>query len=416
MTNPLRVWSKRQWLLTSAIVVCGVAVVGGWRLRGPSVEVPTLTAARGDFVDTLQIRGEVKALRSISITAPSDGDDYQIVKIATDGAVVKKGDPIVEFDSTKTQQSLAQNNSVLKSTEAEIEQVRAQGKLTEQTDLTAVTKAQFDVDSARLEASKKEIVSEIEGQEAMLKLADAEEQLRQAKAKLASDRLATEAKVREKQQDGTKAAYQLKKAQHSLSGMIIRAPQDGTVSLEKSMWRPEGRGTFRPGDRAWSGAPIAQIPDTSSIRITAHVDESERGRLRVGLPVTVQLDAIPDRQLQGKIKTISAIASADFGAGWPFPKDFSMEIALDGGDPRLRPGMSAQLTIEIERTHDAIVIPASAVFEQSGKPVVYVLKGRDFRAREIEVGPRSGDRIMVIKGVQAGDPIALKDPKEAAEK
>jgi multidrug efflux pump subunit AcrA (membrane-fusion protein) len=93
-----------------------------------------------------------------------------------------------------------------------------------------------------------------------------------------------------------------------------------------------------------------------------------------------------------------------------------MEVALDGGDPRLRPGMSAQLTIEIERTPDAIVIPAAAVFEQSGKPVVYVLKGRDFTAREIEVGRRSGDRIMVTKGIQAGDLVALKDPKEAAAK
>jgi cobalt-zinc-cadmium efflux system membrane fusion protein len=282
--------------------------------------------------------------------------------------------------------------------------------------LTAVNKAQFDVDSAKLEASKKEIVSKIEGQEAMLKLADAQEQLRQAKVKLASDRLATEAKVREKQQDGTKAGYEVKKAQNSLTGMIIRSPQDGTVSLEKTMWRPEGRSTFRPGDRAWPGAPIAQIPDTSSIRITAHVDESERGRLSVGQPVTVQLDAIPDRQLQGKIKSISTIASADFGAGWPFPKDFSVEVTLDSGDPRLRPGMSAQLTVEIERTHDAIVLPASAVFEQSGKPVVYVLEGRDFAAREIEVGRRSGDRIMVTQGVRAGDLVALKNPKELAEK
>jgi multidrug efflux pump subunit AcrA (membrane-fusion protein) len=92
MINPLREWSNRRWLLTSGIVVCGAIVVGGWRLRGPSVEVPTLTAARGDFVDTLQIRGEVKALRSISITAPPDGEDYQIVKIAADGVAVKKGD------------------------------------------------------------------------------------------------------------------------------------------------------------------------------------------------------------------------------------------------------------------------------------------------------------------------------------
>lgn len=416
MTNVLRQWSRRQWLLALAIVICGAIMIGGWRLREPSVEVPMLTIARGDFVDTLQVRGEVKALKSIAITAPAESGDYQIVKIATDGALVKKGDPIVEFDATKSQQSLAQNNSVLKSTEAEIEQVRAQGKLTEQQDLTAVTKAQFDVDSAKLDASKKEIVSKIEGQEAMLKLADAEQTLREAKTKLESDRLATQAKIREKKQEGTKAAYELKKAQKSLAAMVIRAPQDGTVSLEKSQWRPEGRSAFRPGDRVWEGAPIAQIPDSASIHITAHIDESERGRLRVGLPVTVQFDAIPDRQLQGKIQSISTIASADFSAGWPFPKDFSLEVALDSGDPRLRPGMSAQLTIEIERTHNAVVIPASAVFERSGKPVVYVLSRHDFTEREVDVGRRSGDRIMITSGIQNGDRIALKNPTEPIQK
>lgn len=355
-------------------------------------------------------------MKSIAITAPAEAGDYQIVKIAADGALVKKGDPVVEFDATKTQQTLAQNNSSLKSTEAEIEQVRAQGKITEQQDLTAVTKAQFDVDSARLEASKKEIVSEIEGKEAMLKLADAQERLREAKTKLESDRAATEAKIREKKQDGTKAAYAVNKAQHSLSAMLIRSPQDGTVSLEKSQWRPEGRSAFRPGDHAWSGAPIAQIPDTSSIRITTHVDESERGRLRVGLPVTVQLDAIPDRQLQGKIHSISAIASTDFGAGWPFPKDFLVDVTFDSGDARLRPGMSAQLTVEIERTHNAIVVPASAVFEQSGRPVLYVLEGHEFTQRVVEVGRKSGDRIMIARGIHEGDRIALKDPKETPQK
>ena len=136
-------------MLASAIVICGAILVGGWRLRTPSLDVPTLTAVKGDFVDTLPLRGEVKATRSIAITAPAEAGDYQIVKIAADGALVKKGDPVVEFDATKTQQTLAQNNSSLKSTEAEIEQVRAQGRITEQQDLTAVTKAQFDVDSLK---------------------------------------------------------------------------------------------------------------------------------------------------------------------------------------------------------------------------------------------------------------------------
>lgn len=321
----------------------------------------------------------------------------------------------MEFDRSSTEHSLAENTSVLKSTEAEIEQVRAQGRLAEEQDLTALTKARFDLSVAKLEASKREIVSRIEGEQAKLRLADAEEKVREVEAKLDSDRVAIEAKVRAKKQESTKAKYEVNKAERSLAAMVVRSPEDGTVSLEKT-WRPEGRSAFRPGDRAWPGAPIAQVPEIATIRIAARVDESERGRLSEGLPVAIQLDAIPDKQLRGRIQSISTIASADFTAGWPFPKNFSLEIALDESDPRLRPGMSAQLGIEIEHIRDALVIPSSAVFDRNGKPVVYVLHGRNFDERPIEVSRRSGSRIMVGQGLQHGDRIALKDPREAKEK
>ena len=97
----------------------------------------------------------------------------QIIRIAAEGTVVKPGDMVVEFDKTKTEQDLAQDKSALKSAEAGIEQARAQARLAEEEDKTAVLKARYDVEAAKLEASKQEIVSKIEGEEANLKLADA---------------------------------------------------------------------------------------------------------------------------------------------------------------------------------------------------------------------------------------------------
>src|SRR5205823_5872716 len=81
-----------------------------------------------------------------------------------------------------------QNQSVLKSAEAEIEQVRSQGRLTEEQDVTDLMKARYDVEEAKLDASKQEIVSRIEGEESRLKVADAEQKLREAEDKLKSDR------------------------------------------------------------------------------------------------------------------------------------------------------------------------------------------------------------------------------------
>ena len=150
---------------------------------------------RGDFLDSVQFRGEVKALKSITISAPSEAGDLQIIKLSAEGAAVKRGDVVVEFDKTKTEQDLAQFRSALKSAEATIEQARAQAKLAEEEDKTAVLKARFEVETSKLEASKQEIVSKIEGEEAKLKLLDAEQKLHEAESKQKSNEALNKANI-----------------------------------------------------------------------------------------------------------------------------------------------------------------------------------------------------------------------------
>ena len=208
---------------------------------------------------------------------------------------------IVQFDPSKMQQELARDQSTLKSAQAEIEQVRAQGLLAEEKDKTAVMKAQYDVNTAKLEASKAEIVSKIEGGEAQLKLDDAEQALREAQAKLKSDQALNQATIESKVHASAKAAYDAQRAATALTSMTLNVPSNGTISLIP-IWHDGSVAPFKSGDRAWPGAPIAEVPDASSLLITARVDESERGRLAISQPATVQLDAISDRQFTGKIR------------------------------------------------------------------------------------------------------------------
>jgi HlyD family secretion protein len=191
--------------------------------------------------------------------------------------------------------------------------------------------------------------------------------------------------------------------------MTLKAPAAGMVSLVP-VWHPEGPAPFKPGDRAWPGAPLAELPDADSLRITAHVDETERGRLAPKQPVTVHLDAIPDRQFTGGIENISALATEDFSAGWPIPRNFDVRIILDDSDPRLKPGMTAQVTVIVDRVRDAVAIPVQASFQKEGETLAYVWSGSKFRPQPIEISRRSGDRVLVAKGLQPGDRIALQDP------
>jgi HlyD family secretion protein len=109
-------------------------------------------------------------------------------------------------------------------------------------------------------------------------------------------------------------------------------------------------------------------------------------------------------------RQISAIATQDFSGGWPFPRNFDVEIALDQTDARLRPGMGASVRVTVDRVPNAIIIPAQASFQKSGRTVAYVLNGAKFGERTIEVGRRSGDRLLIAKGLQSGEKVAMQDP------
>ena len=403
---------RKATAIIASLFAASVVLFGMVRYSHRAPPVATYQIKRGEFLDVLQFRGELKAMKSVTIAAPSDAGSLQILKIVADGTQVKRGDVVVQFDSSKTKQDLAQDQSGLKSSQAEIDEARAQALLTEEQDKTAAMKARYDVEDAKLDASQQEILSQIDGAEANLKLADAKQLLQQAEDKLKSDQIIDRATIEDKTHASSKAGYDAQMAAHALNATTLAAPSNGTIRL-LSVWHAAGEGPFKAGEQVWPGAPIAELPDASSLRITARVDETERGRLAVNQPITAQLDAIADRQFTGKIEEISTIATSDFSAGWPIPRNFNLQIALDQTDARLKPGMTVQVTVIVDRVPDSITIPAQASFLRSGQTIAYVWDGSKFQERTIHVERRSRDHILVSSGLRSGDLIALADPSVA---
>jgi len=400
---------KRVVAVTAAVVL-GLFVLGAFRLASPAAKFSTAEVRRKEFVEYLEVKGEVKALRSVIIAAPYGAGDLQIMKLAENGAKVKKGDVLVEFDNTTVKQKLAQDQSALKSAEAEIQQSRAAARLKEEQDLTDVMAAKFAAQKARLDASKQEIVSAIEGEEAKLKLADAEQKVAENEAKLNADRAAAKADLGSKKQKQDQAEFQVQQDEHSLASLALHAPLDGVVALQNH-WQPQGGPTpFKPGDRAWPGAAIAELPDPSTLKISARIEEAERGQLKLGQTGSVRIEAVPDGSFEGRIETISPTASLDFNAGWPVPRNFTVEVALANSDSRLAPGMGAVVRVAVDRVPDGIVIPSAALFRKAGRTVAYVRRGSKFQETSVEVLRRSGEEALIAKGLQPGEQLALKDP------
>ena len=411
MVRGILSWKMRYKITAGAVVLLfGGFGFGAFRLAKSAPTVPTAEVQRKDFVDTLEIKGEIKALRSRAITGPYSAGELQIVSLVPNAAKVKKGEVLVQFDTSTTKQRLAQDKSAVKSAEAEINQSQAAARLKEEQDVTDVMNAKFDAEKARMDASKQEILSAIDGAQAKLKVVDAEETLKAAEAKLNADRLSAAADLASKQEKLKQTQFQVHQDETSLESLTMRAPQDGVVVLQ-SHWQPQGPPVpFKPGDQAWPGQEIAELPDPSSLKISARVEEAERGQLKVGQTTEIHVDAVPDRTFAGRVEAISPTASLDFNAGWPLPRNFSVDVTLPEKDSRLTPGMAASVRVGVAKIPDGLVIPASAVFRKAGRAVAFVQRGSKFEETPVEVSRRNTEEVLLARGLQPGERVAMKDP------
>src|SRR3984893_8117563 len=100
-------------VIASVLVAASGVVFGAARLGRRSPTVATIEVKRGEFLYSADFRGEVKALKSVTISAPAEAGDLRIVKLSPEGTAVKPGDLVVEFDKTKTEQDMAQHRSRL---------------------------------------------------------------------------------------------------------------------------------------------------------------------------------------------------------------------------------------------------------------------------------------------------------------
>src|SRR6266852_4537915 len=138
--------SRKPVFITAGVLLLAGLAFGSYRLFGSPVKLPIAEVQRKDFVDYVEVKGQVKALRSDMITAPYSAGDLQIMKLSANGDKVQKGDVLVEFDTTTIKQKMAQDQSALKSAEAEIQQARANAKLKEEQDVTDVMASKFAVE------------------------------------------------------------------------------------------------------------------------------------------------------------------------------------------------------------------------------------------------------------------------------
>jgi len=404
---------KAGWWLTGVAGLGLLVAAGMWFTQGTPPDLATGEVTRGDFVEVVEVRGDVRPFRSVVVTAPYQAGELQILKLVANGSAVKQGDIVADFDALTLRRTLQDKQSELRQAQAELNQATEQSKIDAEQDHTAVVKAKYDVERAKLDQADPQTQAPAEVERTKLLVLDAEQRLKEAEAKEAADKASATTDLGTKKRKIDKIQADIDLAARGLASLQVKAPADGTVNILPNYRTSNGMGPsqeFKPGDRAWAGAQILELPDLSSVHLTSHIDESDRGQLKAGQTATVRVDAVPDRSYQGTISDISVLARVDFSSGWPPAKNFDLNMAIDDADARLRPGMSGVARIAVGKIPDQLLLPSGAIFPSEGRLIVYRRAGSRFDEVPVEIVRRGREQVAVKAALKAGDHVALVAP------
>ena len=405
---PRRLMKAGIWIVILSALAAAAAGVYRFR-QSQEAAIPVAPARRGEFLVLIRARGELKAERSAQIYAPVI-PSLRIAWLAPGGEPIKKGDVIIKFDSSAAEQQLQQRLAALRQAQAGLDQQVAQAKITAEQDKSDLADAQYNVERARLQASKTEIVSKIQGEEDKIDLGVAEAKLRveQATVELhgAADRAKRGSLTRLRDQAQNDADI----TKSRIDQMQLRAPLSGFLIFNSNY--SQGWMNVKPyqiGDNVCPGCSIAEIPDLSTLQMEGRIEETDRGRISEGEDVRIRVDSLPELILPGKIAQISPLA--ELSNEYPPTRSFRAYAPISHGDAHLRPGMNGGMDIIISRIPDAISIPAKALFTHAGKPIVYLVTpgSSAYRVREVQVLARNPDE-LAISGIPAESHVAIVDP------
>jgi hypothetical protein len=316
-----------------------ILVAGGWygyhyyrQMPERQDQIPTAKVQRGDVVIRAFSRGELRAARTVTLTAPNLFGTVQVTDLAPVGSLAKEKDLIVEYDDSERQSTLEEDRLSVQSVDEQIKKAKADLAITQSQDAVTLLKTRYNVRRAELDVQSNPILAEIDAKKNILNL----EQQKRALVELESD-----IKSRQEQADSQLAVLReqrnrslidVQRELQRIAQCKTLAPITGLVAIKQNRAGNFNFGQSMPdireGDTLQPGMPVADLLDLSEVEVWAKVGELDRANLKEGQEATLQLDAIPDKRFSGKIKAMSGTATSDVFSGDP-SKKFDVIFSVD---------------------------------------------------------------------------------------
>lgn len=314
-----------------------------------SVKVKTYSVKKQEFLITVTATstGTIKSDKEVKITAQRTGKIEKL--FVEEGHIVKPGSMIVELDADEASLNL-------KIAQASLDKAIAVQKETES------RLKRF------IELKEKGFVSQGEV-DSVLREYDV------AKAAL------------------IEAENSLSLAKLNYDYSFIKSPINGVVTSKP----------VELGETVTKGALIANVVSTEALYIEAFIDEADVGKVKKGQEVHITMDAYPEQVFTGEIYMISPVVLG----GKQETRTFETRTRFKEKGVVVKPGMSADIEIIVERAEDVLTVPSQAIIERNGKKNIFVKSDSKARLVPIEIGRFNWTYTEVLKGINEGDAIII---------
>jgi multidrug resistance efflux pump len=359
--------------------------------------------------DVFLLTGELRSVRSYSLVTPRGEGELQIRWMVEDGAEVKEGERLLEFDASRLIQTIEERRLRLRQAENDRESRERSAAAEAERKRVAVDKAEVEAEKARIDAVvPRELRPAVEWARFQAAWQEKKAGLEKARLEREAYVVSSRSEIATAQAAEDKARREVAAVEKSLGSMSLLAPKAGIFLVGNFwQWGPEGPRKLQPGDTVWPGYPVGTMPDPSEMEVQAALAESDHGRITPGMKARCILDTYPDRVFEGRLEEVGSVARESGGRGWfasATKPGFPVRISLARTDPLMRPGLSVRVEVVRGVWEKALSVPRGAVRLEKDGPVVRRAGGEAARVRLTACTPVE---CVVESGLAEGDRVSL---------
>ncbi len=359
--------------------------------------------------NSILFTGEVKAKRSIEIVSPRGRERFggSISYLPTEGATVKKGDRLVEFDTSDLLSEQLERQRNWDEAKISLEMTKANLRAEQADQESAVESKKTAVEVAKLYAAiSKDLLPANTYKRYQLNLEEAKLALQQVEEQMANFLKNKDLQIKIAELAVETAKIDLDRLQNDIDAMAIKAPQDGLV-IYGDNWMNNRK--VQIGDTIFGGQTVVSLPDLSEMQVICDVYDMEMKQIKPGQSAIATMDSLPGKVWNGVIESITSIAVRKSFASKA--KVFKATVSFPSADTtQMKPGMTARIEVPISVRESVLAVPREYLFvDQQGVCSVHkvtdVKKGTT-TVVPVKIGEVGSRMVEVVEGLTAGEMIS----------